>query len=139
MADTISKERRSALMKRVRQRDTAPELIVRKGLHHRGIRFLLNDHRLPGSPDLVMPKWRAVVFVHGCFWHGHGCKKSRLPSSNKLFWSAKVAANKERDQRKSRALRSMGWRVFTIWDCQLQRPALARKVLDRVVQKIRDE
>ena len=119
MADTLSKERRSALMKRVKQKNTAPELIVRKALHKRGLRYKIGDPKLPGRPDLSFPRYRAALFVHGCFWHGHDCRAGRLPTTNTDFWVPKIEGNRKRDQRKEEALRESGWRVFTVWQCEL--------------------
>lgn len=120
MADTLSKERRSALMKRVKQKHTDPELIVRKALHKRGLRYNIGDRKLPGRPDLSFPRFRAAVFVHGCFWHGHDCRAGRLPTTNTDFWMPKIKGNRKRDARKEEALRELGWRVFTLWQCQLR-------------------
>lgn len=118
--DNLSSERRSALMKRVKRSETKPELTLRKALHRRGLRYVVGDKRLPGTPDLVFPKYKAAVFVHGCFWHGHHCRQGREPSSNVNYWVPKIAANRERDARKEKSLRELGWRVFTIWECQLK-------------------
>jgi DNA mismatch endonuclease (patch repair protein) len=118
--DTLSPERRSALMKRVKRADTKPEVTLRKELHRLGLRYVIGDKRLPGTPDLVFPKYKAVVFVHGCFWHGHDCRQGRAPTSNTSYWAPKLAANRERDARKEQALRDLGWRVFTVWECQLR-------------------
>lgn len=120
MADPISKERRSALMKRVKQKHTAPELVVRKALHKRGLRYKIGDPKLPGRPDLSFPCYGAAVFVHGCFWHGHHCRAGRLPTTNTIFWVPKIEANRKRDIRKEEALRKLGWRVFTVWQCELK-------------------
>ena len=107
-------------MKRVRQADTKPEVTLRKGLHHRGLRYLIGDRRLPGTPDLVFPRYKAVVFVHGCFWHGHECRQGRLPSSNVGYWKPKIAENRMRDAGKEKALLELGWRVLTVWECELK-------------------
>lgn len=119
--DTLSKEQRSALMKRVRRSDTAPELKLRKALHGQGLRYVVEDKRLPGSPDIVFPKHRTVVFVNGCFWHGHDCRQGRTPSTKQEFWIPKIEANKHRDDRKRAELEGLGWRVFTVWECQIKR------------------
>lgn len=127
MADTLSPERRSALMARVGQRNTKPELVVRRLLHARGWRYRLHRKGLPGTPDIVFPGRQAVLFVHGCFWHGHNCKLCRLPKTRTEFWAAKLSANRERDARKVRELNEAGWRVMTIWQCSLKDP---QSVLD---------
>ena len=117
--DTLSKEKRSWNMSRIRGRDTGPELIVRSALHRLGFRFRLHRKDLPGKPDIVLPKWRTVILVHGCFWHRHeGCPFSYAPKSRKDFWNRKFQKNIIRDQRVQRQLRAMGWRVIVVWECQ---------------------
>ena len=118
MADCLTTEQRSERMRRVRQRDTSLEVLVRKELHRRGLRYRLGGCGLPGRPDLVFPRHRAVVFVHGCFWHAHDCRLGRRPASNAGFWEQKALANKERDARKEAELRALGWRVFVVWQCE---------------------
>lgn len=105
-------------MSRVRQRDTAPELLVRRLLHRRGWRYRLHDRQLPGSPDLVFPRLRKVVFVHGCFWHGHDCKAGKLPSSRSDYWIPKIKANRERDDRALNNLEALGWNGLVVWQCE---------------------
>lgn len=118
--DIISAERRSALMRRVRQRDTDPELVVRRVAHALGYRFRLHRRDLPGTPDLVFPKYRVALFVHGCFWHRHeGCPRATTPKSRRDYWLPKFAANVERDRRKEEALKSLGWRVLIFWECEI--------------------
>lgn len=108
-------------MSQVRGRDTKPELFVRSWLHREGFRFRLHRADLPGKPDIVLPRYRAVIFVHGCFWHGHqGCPRSALPASNTSYWETKISRNLERDQRNQRRLRRLGWRVMTLWECRLK-------------------
>lgn len=119
--DTVDKETRSKIMGSVRQRDTGPELCLRKALHRMGFRYRLHDKKLPGSPDLVFPKYKAVIFVHGCFWHRHGCKKTTTPSSRNEFWEAKFKANVERDSKNVRDLEGAGWRVMIVWECELNK------------------
>lgn len=118
--DIISPERRSALMSRIRGKDTGIEVTVRRGLHRLGFRYRLGGAGLPGKPDIVLPKYRTVIFVHGCFWHGHDCPLYRLPKTRTAFWQAKVEANRERDVRKADELRQAGWRVEAVWECQLR-------------------
>jgi DNA mismatch endonuclease (patch repair protein) len=100
--------------------NTKPEMTIRHGLHSLGFRYLLHDKRLPGRPDLVLPKWKAVVFVHGCFWHGHDCALYRLPQTRPDFWKSKVAHNRERDAETETKLIHDGWRVLNIWECALK-------------------
>lgn len=136
MADVFTPEKRSAVMALIRGRDTRPELALRSLLHRAGYRFTVNGPRnrtLPGKPDLVLPKYRSVVFVHGCFWHGHpNCPAFRLPKSRVDFWQAKITGNQARDRRNERALRALGWHVVTIWECALRKPSdrqwLARRL-----------
>lgn len=104
----------------IRGKDTRPEMILRRGLHARGFRFRLHDRRLPGSPDLVFPGRRAVIFVHGCFWHGHDCHLFRLPATRQEFWRTKIESNMTRDAAAEAALLASGWRVLTIWECALR-------------------
>lgn len=108
-------------MKRVKRSDTKPEVTLRKALHRLGFRYVIGDKSLPGTPDLVFPKYRAAVFVHGCFWHGHECRQGRAPTSNVDYWGPKIVANRARDARKEQELRDLGWRVFTVWECQLRK------------------
>jgi DNA mismatch endonuclease Vsr len=122
VADTLSPERRSALMARVGPRNTKPEMIVRRLLHARGWRYRLHRKGLPGTPDLVFPSCRAAIFVHGCFWHGHTCRLGRLPRKRPEFWFAKIAENRDRDARKVAGLVEAGWRAMTVWQCSLLQP-----------------
>ena len=118
--DTVDKETRSRIMSSVRQKNTGAEITLRSALHATGLRYRLHDRTLPGSPDLVFPKYRVVIFVHGCYWHSHGCYKSTIPKSRRRFWQNKLKANRERDQRSIRLLREQGWRVLTVWECILK-------------------
>lgn len=124
MADTISAERRSWNMSRITGRNTKPELLLRSLLHRRGFRFRLHVKDLPGRPDIVFPKLRIAIFVHGCFWHRHpGCRNATMPSTRPEFWAAKFEANVERDARNSAALEEVGWTVLTVWECELEHDA----------------
>ena len=123
MTDTLSPEQRSQLMARVHGKDTAIEKKVRSHLHKKGYRFRKHVATLPGSPDIVIPKYKAAIFIHGCFWHGHyGCRKSRLPTTRYDFWEEKRRANLERDERKVNELLNEGWRVAVVWQCGLEKP-----------------
>ncbi len=127
---------RSALMRRVARRDTAPELAVRRWLFAQGLRFRLHGAGLPGRPDIVLARRHTVVFVHGCFWHGHHCKHGRVQArTNSAYWTAKIADNRARDQRQRKALRALGWQVEVLWECESARPdkldRLARRLLAR--------
>ena len=122
-------------MSSVGQKDTGPETLLRSALHKARLRYRLHDRRLPGSPDLVFPRYRAVIFVHGCYWHSHGCYKSTVPKSRREFWEDKFRANRERDERNVALLRERGWRVLTVWECELiGKHALP---LDEVAKQIR--
>ena len=121
MTDVFTPEKRSAVMRRVKGRDTSPELKVRRALTTLGARYRLNRKDLPGSPDIVMAGRRLAIFVHGCFWHGHDCARgSRVPKANREYWTAKVARNVARDARAAADLAAAGWRVETIWECDLK-------------------
>ena len=135
MADIVDKATRSRMMAGIRGRDTKPEMRVRQFLHRRGLRFRLHRADLPGRPDLVFPKYRTVVFVHGCFWHQHpGCRFAYMPGTNRTFWQTKLGGNAERDERNRRNLRADGWLVRTIWECEVSDPgALAR--LERAIRR----
>ncbi len=119
MTDTVSPEKRSEVMARVGSKDTKPELLIRTGLHSLGFRYRLHVKDLPGKPDLVFPRYRALIFVNGCFWHGHSCPRCRMPNSNIDYWKRKVAKNAERDAVNRESLLDDGWRVLTIWECAL--------------------
>ena len=119
--DNVSPEVRSRMMASIRQRDTKPEMIVRRLVHSMGYRYRLHVRGLPGSPDLVFPKSRRVVFVHGCYWHRHRCRKATTPSSNVEFWQEKFEQNRTRDRKAVRALRGRGWEVLVVWECQTKR------------------
>lgn len=123
MADTLTKNERSIRMGRVKSRDTSPELQVRRMIHRMGFRYRLYVRELPGRPDIVLPRHRKAVFVHGCFWHRHaalGCKLARLPKSRLEFWLPKLESNRRRDQRDMRKLRNAGWQIMVVWECQLR-------------------
>ena len=117
--DRFSKEKRSEIMSRVRSRNTKPELQVRSLLHRMGYRFRLHRSDLPGKPDIVLPMYRTVIFVHGCFWHQHpGCKKATIPRTNREFWEAKLNRNVERDREVRQKLQDLGWNVIAVWGCE---------------------
>lgn len=120
MTDTRSPEQRRRIMQSVKTKDTGPELTVRRALFAAGYRFRLHRRDLPGSPDIVLPGRRKAIFVHGCFWHGHGCSKGKAPKSRPEYWTPKIAANRQRDRRNIRALRALGWEVYTVWQCDLR-------------------
>ncbi|HAU36282.1 MAG TPA: very short patch repair endonuclease [Phycisphaerales bacterium] len=117
--DTISREARSRLMSKIRGKDTGPEMVVRRLAHSLGFRFRLHVAGLPGSPDIVFPSRKKVIFINGCFWHDHKCKVAgRSPQTRRQYWQAKFARNRNRDRQVRRRLRNLGWRVLTVWECQ---------------------
>jgi len=134
--DTFTPEQRSAVMRAVKGRDTTPELAVRRILRAAGIGYRLGGRGLPGRPDLVMQGRRVAVFVHGCFWHGHDCPRgARLPKANADYWTAKIGRNRARDSAACRALEGAGWRVVTVWECDMKAAGFA----DRLVSAVRDQ
>jgi DNA mismatch endonuclease, patch repair protein len=123
MTDVFSTEKRSWIMSQVRGQDTTPEIKVRSMTHRLGYRFRLHRKDLPGNPDLVFPSRKKVIFVHGCFWHGHNCSRGgRIPKTNTEYWSEKLSKNIERDRKNQEALRSLGWEILIIWECDLKAP-----------------
>jgi DNA mismatch endonuclease (patch repair protein) len=129
MADTFTPEQRSRIMSLIRSKDTKPELIVRRLVHSMGYRYRLHVRALPGSPDLVFPKFRKVINVSGCFWHMHTCRRFSMPKSRKAYWTMRLNRNRRRDRRTLVALRRLGWDVLTVWQCQLSDQAkLARRI-----------
>lgn len=120
MADIVTPEVRSRMMSGIRGKDTKPEILIRRALHQRGFRYLLHDPRLPGRPDLVLPRFRVALFINGCFWHGHDCSLFRLPKTRPEFWADKIDRNRQNDERNTEQLISMGWRVAQIWECSLR-------------------
>lgn len=120
MPDIVSKQKRSEMMAGIRGKNTKPEIVVRKGLHALGFRFRIHDRKLPGKPDLVLPKYNAAIFVHGCFWHGHDCHLFKWPQSRTDFWREKILGNRANDEKALDALEKAGWRVLVIWECALK-------------------
>ncbi len=119
MVDTRSPEQRRRIMQSVGQKNTGPEVAVRKALHALGYRFRLHAKRLPGKPDIVFASRRKVIFIHGCFWHGHGCSKGHLPKSRQDYWKPKIEANKTRDERTVNELKKAGWESLVLWQCEV--------------------
>ena len=129
MADTHSKEVRSKNMSRIRSTNSKPEETIRKYLFSKGLRYRKNVRKLPGCPDIVLPKYKTVVFVNGCFWHKHDCGRFVWPSSNEEYWHKKINRNIERDADNLRTLTEQGWRVITIWECQLKKKVVEENLL----------
>ncbi|MEO9904317.1 MULTISPECIES: very short patch repair endonuclease [Alphaproteobacteria] len=121
MADIVDKATRSRMMSGIKGKDTKPEMIVRRALHKAGFRYRLHVKDLPGKPDIVLPKYKTVIFVHGCFWHKHDCKYFKWPKTRPDFWKEKIEANVRRDRASSKQLENTGWNVLTIWECELRK------------------
>ena len=137
MPDTLSQTQRHKCMSSIQGKNTKPEILVRKGLHARGFRFRLYNKKLPGSPDIVLPKYGVVIMVNGCFWHGHkGCRYATKPKTNVEFWEAKIARNRHRDEVTEAHLHALGWHVITIWECELRGAASATSRLDALAEEI---
>ncbi len=134
--DHVPPDRRSFIMRMVKTSDTKPEVAVRKLLHGLGFRFRLRNKHLPGTPDVVLPKWRAVVLIHGCFWHRHeGCRKATTPKSSTAYWLKKFEENIRRDRDVTKRLESLGWSVCVVWQCELAEPEnLARRLANFIRQ-----
>jgi DNA mismatch endonuclease (patch repair protein) len=129
MADVHDKETRSYNMSQISGKDTRPEMMVRKFLHSNGFRYRLHVKDLPGKPDIVLPKYNTVIFVHGCFWHAHeGCKYFKIPQTRTEFWKEKLLANRARDEKHIQQLKEMGWRVIVIWECELKKPSFEKLI-----------
>ena len=131
MADNHSPQVRSYNMSRIRNKDTKPEEIVRKHLFSKGFRYRKNDKRYSGKPDIVLPKYMTIIFIHGCFWHGHDCKRGQLPETNKSFWESKITKNKTRDQRNYVHLNEAGWDYLIIWGCEVK-----KRNMDNLIEKL---
>lgn len=135
--DTLKPEERSALMAKIKGKDTKPEILIRKYLFSKGLRFRKNDKRYPGKPDLVLPKYHVALFVNGCFWHRHpDCKIATTPRSNQEYWQAKFAKNIANDKKKHAALEEMGWRVLVVWECELSTLKKREERLPRLYEEI---
>lgn len=135
MADVLTPNQRHCNMAAIHSASTKPEIKLRRALWRLGFRYKINDKKLPGKPDIVLPLYRTVIFVHGCFWHGHrGCSASHIPETNSDFWTAKIARNQERDQEVWRQLEAKGWSVIIVWECQLKKAAL-----DETIGRVRAE
>jgi len=133
VADIVNRATRSRMMSGIRGKDTKPELVVRRFLHARGLRFRLHDRRLPGRPDLVFPQYKVALFVHGCFWHQHaGCRYAYMPATNQQFWQSKLRGNVVRDRLHEDKLTIEGWRVLTVWECQVHVESTMNELADTI-------
>lgn len=137
MADTMTPEQRHRCMAAIKSNDTQPEMLVRRYLHALGFRYGLHNRKLPGSPDIVLRRLKTVIFINGCFWHGHEeCRYYRLPKSNVEFWQTKIERNRARDARDMEALRKRGWRVIVVWECGLRTVALREQTLRELAETL---
>lgn len=134
--DIWTKDKRSSVMSKIRSKNTKPEIILRKALFSKGFRYRIHDKNLPGKPDIVLPKYRTVIFVHGCFWHYHSdCKEGKVPKTNTKFWAEKLSKNIERDLKHNLALTALGWKIITVWECEIEKRLTA--VLDKLMEEIK--
>lgn len=136
MGDLYSKEKRSEIMSKISGKETKPEILVRKFLFANGLRYRKNVKSLSGSPDIVLPKYKTVIFVHGCFWHGHDCKAAKLPETRKEFWTDKINSNSVRDKRNIEELESLGWNVIVVWQCSIKNKTVREVTLTELLNKI---
>jgi len=135
MADVFTKKKRSDVMSKIRAKNTKPELLVRQFLFSKGFRYRLHQNTLPGKPDIILKKYKTIIFVNGCFWHGHkNCKKSILPTSNITFWKGKIQANIDRDKKSKRSLKKIGWSIFTIWECDIKNKMALTKTMNKLLK-----
>jgi DNA mismatch endonuclease, patch repair protein len=141
MSDVLTPEERQRNMSSIRGTNTKPELLIRKALHTRGFRYRLHRRDLPGTPDIVLPRYNAVIMVHGCFWHGHDCYLAKLPTTRAAFWKTKITRNAERDAQANAALRKQAWKIAIVWECALRgpkRPPLTA-LIDRLARFLRQQ
>lgn len=124
-------------MSKISGKDTKSEILVRKYLFAKGFRYRINDKRYPGKPDILLPKSKTVIFIHGCFWHGHSCKRGNLPETNREFWENKISNTKKRDERNKQKLETMGWKVLIIWQCEIRTADLREKKLSEIVDYLK--
>jgi DNA mismatch endonuclease (patch repair protein) len=136
MTDVFTKDQRSSIMRGIKSKDTKPEMQVRKALHALGLRYRLHVKDLPGKPDLVFPKYKAVIQVRGCFWHGHRCKVDHKPKSNKSYWIPKIENNIARDRKNDAAIKQMGWRLFIVWECECRDNAKFTHTIEQLYSSI---
>lgn len=137
MTDIYSPEERSQIMSKISGKETKPEIKVRKYLFALGFRYRKNVSSLSGKPDIVLPKYKTVIFINGCFWHGHNCKAGKLPATRTEFWESKIAANKERDSKNYNVLQSLGWQIIVIWQCHIKNKQLLASEMEKTILSIR--
>jgi len=135
--DNLTKERRSRIMSKVNTKNTTPELIIRKYLFSHGFRYRVNVRKLPGSPDIVLSKYKTVIFVNGCFWHGHSCRAGRKPQSNKSYWDKKIGDNIIRDHKNIEKLIMLKWKVIVVWQCEINTQVKGKERLEKLINEIK--
>ncbi len=136
--DIWDKKKRSEVMSKIRPKNTKLEVLLRKALFSKGYRYRINDKKLPGKPDIVLARYKTAIFTHGCFWHGHekeGCPDSHIPKTNTTYWHEKISRNKERDKRSNALLESMGWKVLTVWGCEIQQKGNMENIIQERLQR----
>lgn len=139
MTDIYSKNKRSDIMSKISGKETKPEILVRRYLFSKGFRYRKNVIQLPGKPDVVLPKYKTIIFIHGCFWHGHtNCKAAKLPQTNIKFWREKIGRNIDRDSQNTEKLLKEGWKVLTVWQCEVKAREKASKRLEQLVREIKE-
>ncbi len=136
MSDIFTKQKRSEIMSKISGKETKPEILVRKFLFANGFRYRKNDKRYSGKPDIVLPKYNTVIFIHGCFWHGHNCPGGKLPETRKEFWEEKINGNIKRDKRNKSELENKGWKVVTIWQCELKNKKTRKTTFDKLINTL---
>ncbi len=136
MTDIYTPGERSNIMSKISNFDTKPEIIVRKFLFSKGFRYRKNVSNLPGKPDIVLPKYKTIIFIHGCFWHNHNCKAGKLPETRKEFWTKKISDNRIRDEKNRGDLEKLGWKVLTVWECEIKNKNNRAKRLELLVNQI---
>lgn len=134
--DVVTPAKRSAMMSNIRSTDTKPELLVRRLLHKLGYRYRLHRKDLPGRPDIVLPRYKAIILIHGCFWHGHECKIASKPKTNTAYWLPKIETNRMRDRRNVAALEALGWRVLTLWECNIRNMVGIKEMLEEFLLRV---
>jgi DNA mismatch endonuclease (patch repair protein) len=139
MSDIFTKQKRSEIMSKISEKETKPEILVRKFLFSNGLRYRKNDKRYPGKPDIVLPKYKTVIFIHGCFWHGHNCPAGKLPVTRKEFWQNKIQGNIDRDKKNVEELKKQGWKVITIWQCELKNKEVTKKTLNELINTLHNQ
>lgn len=136
MSDIFTKEKRSEIMSKISVKETKPEILVRKFLFENGFRYRKNDKRYPGKPDILLPKYKTIIFINGCFWHGHNCPAGKLPETRKEFWEEKINGNIKRDRKNKTELEKQDWKIITIWQCELKNKTVREKTFNELLNTL---